>query len=54
MSRKIAGEDEAKRLEDALKMVLQTVRNSPQAPNVLDTIDYIARTALHPQETDPE
>jgi len=34
-------------LLDALKLIRQTIRNSKTAPNVLDTIDWIAMKAIH-------
>jgi hypothetical protein len=34
-------------LLDTLKLIRQTIRNSRTAPNVLDTIDYIAMKAIH-------
>jgi len=34
-------------LLDALKLIRQTICNSKTAPNVLDTIDWIAMKAIH-------
>ena len=34
-------------LLDALKMVRKIIRNSREAPNVLDTIDWTAMKAIH-------
>ena len=34
-------------LLDSLKLIRQTIRNSRTAPNVLDTIDWIAMKAIH-------
>ncbi len=47
-----AGQDETLetsktgRLLDALKLIRQTIRNSRTAPNVIDTVDYIAMKAI--------